>query len=70
MDESMKQVIDTASVATMVGTLGALLPPISALFTIIWLAIRIWETDNVKTFIAKKRKRDSKGRFVKEDSDD
>ncbi len=48
MDESAKQIVDVMSVGTMLGTLGAILPPISALFTIIWVAIRIWETETVK----------------------
>ncbi len=48
MDESAKQIVDVMSVGTMLGTLGAILPPISALFTIIWVGIRIWETETVK----------------------
>ena len=48
MDESAKQIVDVMSVGTMLGTLGAVLPPISALFTIIWVGIRIWETDTVQ----------------------
>lgn len=67
MDESAKQVVDVMSVGTMLGTISAVLPPISAMFTIIWVAIRIWETDTVQGLFAKKRKRDDKGRFVKED---
>jgi hypothetical protein len=67
MDESAKQVIDVMSVGTMLGALGSLLPPVAALFTIIWTGIRIWETDTVQGLFEKKRKRDEKGRFVKED---
>jgi hypothetical protein len=67
MDEPTKQIVDTFSVATMVGTLAGLLPAIAALLTIIWTAIRIWETDTVQDLFQKKRKRDKKGRFVKED---
>jgi len=48
MDESAKQIVDVMSVGTMLGTLGAVLPPISALFTIIWVGIRIWETATVQ----------------------
>ena len=44
----MKQVVDTFSVATGVGTLAGLLPALAALFTIVWTGIRIWETDTVK----------------------
>jgi hypothetical protein len=67
MDEPTKQIVDTFSIATMVGTLAGLLPAVAALLTIIWTAIRIWETDTVQDFFQKKRKRDKKGRFVKED---
>ena len=44
----MKQVVDTFSVATGVGTLAGLLPALAALFTIVWTGIRIWETETVK----------------------
>ena len=67
MDEPTKQIVDTFSIATMVGTLAGLLPAIAALLTIIWTAIRIWETDTVQDLFQKRRKRDKKGRFVKED---
>ena len=63
----MKQVVDTFSVATMMGTVAGLLPAIAALVTIVWTAIRIWETDTVQDLFQKRRKRDKKGRFVKED---
>lgn len=67
MGEDMKQVVDTFSVATAVGTILETLPPLAALFTIIWTAIRIWETDTVQDVFQKKRKRDAKGRFMSED---
>jgi|TARA_R100001086_G_scaffold158426_1_gene84868 hypothetical protein len=67
MGEDMKQVVDTFSVATMVGTIAGLLPALAALLTVVWTAIRIWETDTVQDLFSKRRKRDKKGRFVKED---
>tara|TARA_R100001079_G_scaffold90613_1_gene53175 strand:+ start:87 stop:293 length:207 start_codon:yes stop_codon:yes gene_type:complete len=67
MDEPTKQILDTFSVATMVGTIAGLLPAVAALLTILWTAIRIWETDTVQDLFQKRRKRDKKGRFVKED---
>ena len=67
MDEPTKQIVDTFSVATMVGTLAGLLPALAAVLTIIWTAIRIWETDTVQDLFQKRRKRDKKGRFVKEE---
>ena len=67
LGEVMKQVVDTFSVATMVGTIAGLLPALAALLTVVWTAIRIWETDTVQDLFSKRRKRDKKGRFVKED---
>ena len=67
IEEPTKQIIDTLSFATVLGTISAILPPLSALFTIIWVSIRIWETDTVQELTGRKQKRDSKGRFVKED---
>lgn len=67
MDETAKNVVDAASVATMLGTIGSFLPPVAALFTIVWTGIRIWETDTAQAFVKKKRKRDAKGRFLKDD---
>ena len=69
MAEPTKQIVDTFSVATMVGTLAGLLPALAAVLTIIWTAIRIWETDTVQDLFQKRRKRDSKGRFLPEDDD-
>jgi hypothetical protein len=67
MEETTKQVIDGVSIFTMLGTLGSILPPIAALFTIVWTGIRIWETDTVQELAGRKRKRDAKVRFVKDD---
>ena len=67
MEETTKQVIDTLSFATVLGTISAILPPLSALFTIVWVGIRIWETDTVQELTGRKRRRDAKGRFIKDD---
>jgi hypothetical protein len=55
MDETTKQVVDAASVFTMLGTLGSILPPLAALFTIVWTGIRIYETETVQNLVAKSR---------------
>ena len=68
MEESTTQVIDVISFGTVLGTISAILPPLSALFTIIWVGIRIWETDTVQELLGRKRRRDEKGRFVKDDN--
>lgn len=50
-DESIKQTVDVASVATVVGTLAGILPAIAAIFTIVWTAIRIYESKTVQDFL-------------------
>jgi len=50
MDESTKQVVDLISFGTVLGSISAILPPLSALFTIVWVGIRIWETETVQRF--------------------
>jgi hypothetical protein len=54
MDEATKHVIDFASIATVLGTLADMLPAIAAIFTIVWTAIRIYETKTVQRLIGKK----------------
>lgn len=53
MDETTKTMVDAASVATMLGTLGSILPPLAALFTIVWTGIRIYETETVQKLVKK-----------------
>lgn len=53
VSESTKHVVDALSVVTVLGTLVELLPSIAALFTIIWTAIRIWETETVQKIVQK-----------------
>ena len=52
--ESTKQIVDAVSVFTVVGTLGDMLPPMAALFTIIWTGIRIYETETVQRALGRK----------------
>ena len=52
--EGTKQVIDSISVLTVVGTLADILPPIAALVTIVWTGIRIFETETVKAMLKRK----------------
>jgi hypothetical protein len=51
--EATKHAIDAVSVLTVLGTLMEVLPAIAALFTIIWTAIRIWETKTVQSIVGK-----------------
>lgn len=54
MHEGTKQVLDSVSIVTVVGTLADILPAIAALFTIIWTAVRIYETETVQKLLRKK----------------
>jgi len=48
LSEHTKTAVDALSVVTVLGALVNALPAIAALFTIIWTALRIWETDTVR----------------------
>ncbi len=51
--ETAKNVVDALSVGTVVATLAGILPSIAAIFTIVWTAIRIFETETVQKIIKK-----------------
>jgi hypothetical protein len=51
--ETIKHVVDTLSVITVIGTLADMLPSIAALFTIVWTGIRIWETPTVQGWLGR-----------------
>jgi len=53
LQESTKHVLDTASIATAVGTIMQVLPAIAALFTIVWTLIRIYETKTIQKLLGK-----------------
>lgn len=48
MTQESKQVLDLAAASTGIASLAAWLPPLASLFTIVWLGIRIWESDTVQ----------------------
>jgi|APCry1669189567_1035234.scaffolds.fasta_scaffold168476_1 hypothetical protein len=52
--ETAKMAVDALSVVTVVGTLMEVLPAISALLTVVWMCIRIYETDTVQRLLGKK----------------
>jgi hypothetical protein len=54
MDDSTKHLIDLSAIFTAVGTMLAWLPHVASLFTIIWMAIRIWETNTVQKLFSNK----------------
>ena len=53
LTDATKHVIDTASIATAVGTIMQILPAIAALFTIVWTVIRIYETKTMQKLLGK-----------------
>ena len=53
LTEQTKTVVDALSIVTVVGTLLQALPALAALFTIIWTAIRIFESRTVQKLLGK-----------------
>jgi hypothetical protein len=54
LNENIKYVIDALSLVTVLGTLMDMIPSIGAIFTIVWTAIRIYETKTVQGWLGKK----------------
>jgi hypothetical protein len=59
--ETLKHMIDGASILTVIGTLVEFLPAVSAVLSIVWVAIRIYETDTVKKLLNRKKDDDASG---------
>ena len=53
--ETTKNVVDALSIMTVVGTLVEMLPSVAAIFTIVWTAIRIWETETVRNLLGRNK---------------
>ena len=51
MVESTKEVMDIAAASTAVMSMAAWLPPTASILTIIWLGIRIYESDTVQSIV-------------------
>jgi FtsH-binding integral membrane protein len=51
--EGTKHAIDALSIVTVIGTIGDVLPPLAALFTIVWTGLRIYETQTVQQMLGK-----------------
>ncbi len=60
LTEPTKNIIDALSVVTVIGTLAQVLPSIAALFTIIWTALRIWETETVRNLTGRGKAKEPK----------
>jgi len=55
MQEEAKTVMDSLAVGGTVATLAGWLPSVASLFTIVWLALRIWESDTVQKIFKRYR---------------
>jgi hypothetical protein len=53
--DDAKHAADGLSVGALIGTLAGWLPSVASLFTILWLGIRIWESDTVQKIVARLR---------------
>jgi hypothetical protein len=53
--ETLKHIIDGASIITVIGTLVEFLPAVSAILSIVWVAIRIYETETVQKLVNRKK---------------
>ena len=52
--DTAKAVADGAAVLTTIGVMATWLPPLASLFTIIYLGLRIWESDTVRKLTNRK----------------
>jgi hypothetical protein len=52
----LKHIADAGAALVALGTISAVLPPLASLFTIIWLAIRIYESRTVQRLLYRKTK--------------
>ena len=55
MDEQTKDALDIAAGSTAIMTMAAWLPPTASLLTIVWLGIRIYESDTVQKLVHGKK---------------
>tara|TARA_R100000951_G_scaffold80693_3_gene68514 strand:- start:12984 stop:13163 length:180 start_codon:yes stop_codon:yes gene_type:complete len=53
LDEQSKDTLDVLAASTGIMSLAAWLPPIASVFTIIWLGIRIYESDTIQSIVNK-----------------
>jgi|TARA_B110000914_G_C15415154_1_gene423751 hypothetical protein len=53
VEESVKETIDIVAASTGLLSLVAWLPPTASLFTIVWLGIRIYESETIQKLVHK-----------------
>lgn len=61
MSENVKHVVDGLSMATALATLAQWLPAAAALASLVWSAIRIYETKTVQRWLGKPTQGDPNG---------
>jgi hypothetical protein len=54
MQEEVKTAIDGLAVTGTVATMAGWLPPLASALTIVWLSIRIWESDTIQGILGRK----------------
>ena len=55
MPEIVKQSLDFFAAGVAVGAIIKVLPAIAAVLSIIWLSLRIWESDTVREWTGRNR---------------
>jgi hypothetical protein len=55
LDGSTKHLLDGVSLIATIGSLIEMLPTISALLSIVWVSIRIYETDTIQGLLGRKK---------------
>jgi len=53
VQESVKETVDIVAASTGLLSLVAWLPPTASLFTIVWLGIRIFETETIQKIMGR-----------------
>lgn len=48
-----KDLLDSAAIFATVGSMTDILPPVAAIFTIVWTALRIYEMETVQRWLKK-----------------
>ncbi len=51
--EETKEAVDVLAASTGIMSLASWLPPIASIFTIVWLGIRIYESETVQKLLKK-----------------
>ncbi|NBC35545.1 hypothetical protein GTZ99_03130 [Novosphingobium sp. FSY-8] len=52
LSDGAKTALDAISITALVGSIVSMFPAVASLLTIIWTAIRIYETDTVQRWVA------------------